>query len=183
MSFIYEQYKKYLLEKVNYYNVPIFDNIMEQLLHTKYEPYYDLDDNRGVDGLTTRDIFYETFPPDARTLLFDELIMDIGPSCTVLEMMVTLAIRCETDVAGDPSGEDRTAHWFDVMLESMGLTQYTGDSYNADSVARIIWKMQNHDYLPNGEGGLFKIPDGTGFDMTKLEIWSQMNAYITVTEG
>ena len=107
----------------------------------------------------------------------------LGPNCTVLEMMIALAIRCELDVAGDPSSENRTSHWFDVMLESMGLTQYTGDSYKDDSVANIIWKMQNHDYLPNGEGGLFKIPNGTGFDMTKIEIWSQMNAYISVIEG
>lgn len=75
-------------------------------------------------------------------------------------MMVALAIRCELDVAGDPTGDDRTAHWFDVMIESMGLNQYTGNFYNVDSVASIIGKcktmitcqMEREDYLKFQKG-------------------------------
>ena len=171
-------YKNYILEKVKYNDNPLFEKIMDKLFCTTFIPYMGLDVNRGEDGIALR-LNYSV------NRCIDPGYLDsvLGPNCTVLEMMVALAIRCELDVAGDPSGENRTSHWFDVMLESMGLTQYTGDSYKDDSVASIIWKMQNHDYLPNGEGGLFKIPNGTGFDMTKIEIWSQMNAYISVIEG
>ena len=172
------KYEDYLLSKVNYKDNLLFKRIMDKLFHTKYVPYMGLDVNRGEDGLSLR-IGYtmdHSLPPEY-------LDRELGTECTVLEMMVALAIRCELDVAGDPTGDDRTAHWFDVMIESMGLNQYTDNFYNVDSVASIIWKMQNHDYLPNGEGGLFKIPEGTGFDMTKIETWSQMNAYITVVEG
>lgn len=174
-----DEYLDYLSEKVGYKGNTLFHNILYKLLMIEYLPYKGLDSNRAGDGLSLRKAFcldrFVEYDGEAR-LVF-------GPKCTVLEMMVALAIRTELDVAGDPSGEDRTAHWFDVMLESMGLTMYTGEYFNETEVASIVWKMQNHEYSSTGEGGLFKIPEGTGFDMRTLEIWSQMNAYITVTEG
>lgn len=174
----WKMYFDYLLDKVGYKGNDVFLNILMKLYTTEFIPYKGLDCNRAGDGLALRKAFcLDRFIDD------NEAYCVFGDKCTVLEMMVALAVRTELDVAGDPSGDDRTPHWFDVMLESMGLTMYTGEHYNETEVMSIIWKMQNHEFSANGEGGLFKIPEGSGFDMRTLEIWSQMNAYITVTEG
>lgn len=174
-----DRYLDYLLDKVGYKGNALFSNIMYVLLRIEYIPYKGLDSNRAGDGRSLRRAFCLEQLIDFE--IFSEEIL--GTYCSVLEMMVALAIRMEVDIAGDPSGEDRTAHWFDVMLESTGLVNYTGERFNETEVVSIIWKMQNHEYSSNGEGGLFKTADSTIFDMRALEIWSQANAYITVTEG
>lgn len=176
---VWGAYLDYLLDKVGYKGNELFRNVLTKLLMIEYIPYKGLDINRAGDGLALRKAFCLDRFVDYDTTAY----YNFGDKCTVLEMMVALAVRMELDVAGDPSGDDRTPHWFDVMLESMGLTMYTGEHYNETEVMSIVWKMQNHEFSANGEGGLFKIPEGSGFDMRTLEIWSQMNAYITVTEG
>lgn len=99
-----------------------------------------------------------------------------GP-CSVLEMIVALAIRCEESIMDDLDYGDRTSQWFWEMIVSLGLGSMTDNRFNRRVVEDIILDFINRDYEPNGKGGLFTIRN-CQYDMRDLEIWSQLNKYL-----
>lgn len=132
--------------------------------------YYilDMDSNRGVDGLDLRYRFcydnkYE----------YSELGSELGDKpCSVLEMMVALALRFEEQIMDDPDVGNRLPKWFMMMLMNLGL-DYMDDNHFDEVVAgRVIDDFLNRDYSPNGLGGLFYIPDCKK-DLRDVEIWYQ----------
>lgn len=99
-----------------------------------------------------------------------------GP-CTILEMMIALAIRCEENIMDDPAIGNRTAQWFWGMVTSLGLGSMIDTRFDRDRADEIIERFLNHDYEPNGKGGLFTIRD-TDCDMREIEIWWQLCRYL-----
>lgn len=106
----------------------------------------------------------------------DERDLDIG-ECTILEMMVALAIRCEEEIMDDPDIGDRTAQWFWGMIVSLGLGSMTDDVYDRDEVDYILQRFMSRDYEPDGRGGLFRIRN-CRTDLRDVEIWHQMLWYL-----
>lgn len=131
-----------------------------------------MDGNRAEDGIELRYRFGRDNSYD-QTLIASYL--DDHP-CSVLEMMVALAHRCEEDIAHDPELGDRTCVWFSAMLDSMGLVGMDNHNYEEKTVDRIISTMLDRSYSRSGEGGLFTVHSRK--DMRTVEIWYQMCWYL-----
>ena len=133
------------------------------------------DDNRAIDGVDLRYRFAYEEKYDYRIVAS---VLD-GTPCSMLEMMIALAIRCES-LAYDPSEGDRTGFWFWGMLISLGL-EHMNDYYiynhGRAPVEEVIYRFLHCDYEPNGKGGLFTIPDAN-HDIRNDEIWKQMCYYL-----
>lgn len=127
------------------------------------------DENRASDGISLR--YKYCVRHDCEDL---EYCLD-GP-CSVLEMMVALAIRTESIMA-DPSYGDRTAQWFWTMMTSLGLNSMTDYGYNEWLVNDVVTRFLNREYEPNGKGGLFTIRHWNR-DARDAEIWHQLLAYL-----
>lgn len=132
-----------------------------------------MDGNRAEDGINLRYRFGREYGYD------DALIaayLDDRP-CTVLEMMVALALRCEEHFMYDPDLGDQTARWFWEMIDSLGLNYMTDDRYNERYVDATIDVFLNREYKRNGEGGLFTVRR-CDRDLRSVEIWYQMCCHI-----
>ena len=133
-----------------------------------------LDENRAEDGISLRYRF-------ARLQTHEDLVnavagMLIGP-CSVLEMMVALAIRCEEDIMDDTAYGDRTRQWFWNMIVSLGLGSMTDDRFDRKTAEQIITNFLHRRYEPNGKGGLFTVRNSP-VDMRTIEIYVQQNHYL-----
>lgn len=129
----------------------------------------DGDDNRAYDGICLRRRFAHTKAEEDYDYIID--ILD-GP-CSVLEMILALAIRCEEEIMDDPRYGDRVKQWFWSMLKNMGLNMMTDDNFDRGYVEDAIYTMLNRKYDRYGRGGLFYIP-GCKDDLRKFQIWTQL---------
>ena len=132
-----------------------------------FVPY---DENRAAEGIALR--YRYCLLHDCEDL---EYCLD-GP-CSVLEMMVALAIRCEENIMDDPMKGDRTGQWFWGMINNMGLGSMSDTNYNEWLVNDVVTRFLNREYDADGTGGLFKVR-GWKRDMRTAEIWHQLMAYI-----
>ncbi len=132
-----------------------------------------MDGNRAEDGTDLRYRFgYENAYESSMIATY----LDDQP-CSVLEMMVALAIRCEEHIMDDPDIGDRTGQWFWNMIVNLGLGSMSDTNFDIDQVEKIIHKFLNHEYKRNGEGGLFTVKH-IRIDMRSVEIWYQMCWYL-----
>ena len=145
-----------------------------RLLHeTEFIYILEMDANRADDGCDLRYRFaYETHC-DAQDV---EQALDHWP-CSVLEMMVALAQRCEETITDDPESGNRTGKWFFEMIESLGLLDMDDEHFDKVVCADILDRFMRREYLPDGRGGLFVVDDGV-HDMRDTEIWYQMMWYL-----
>ena len=128
------------------------------------------DKNRAEDGLDLRYRFaYETNIKHAEDYIH-------GP-CSVLEMMVALAIRCEENIMDDPSYGNRTGQWFWSMIVNLGLGFMTDSRFDEQFVDDVIFRFLNREYEPDGKGGLFTVRN-CKYDLRTVEIWYQMCWYL-----
>ena len=131
------------------------------------------DVNRAKDGVDLRYRFVTSLViPD------EERILDIldGP-CSVLEMMIALAIRCEETIMDDTRYGDRTGQWFWNMMANLGIGNMTDEGFDIKKVSLIINKFLDRDYDYDGKGGLFYIK-GCEDDLRNVEIWTQLCWYL-----
>lgn len=142
--------------------------IILKLQDTVYQPYLPMDLNRESDGMDLRYRYALESGQDPR-LVAD--ILDTRP-CSMLEMMVALAIRCEDSIMSNPEYGDRTSKWFWDMVSSLGLASEKESEWDY-----ILDRFMNNSYKRDGMGGLFYIP-GINRNLTKLEIWVQLNLYL-----
>lgn len=151
-----------------------YSELLELLYEEDFYSVIPLDDNRLIDGCNLRYRFADecNIPSVVIDKLFD------NERCSILEMMIGLAIRIEETIMSDSDFGDRTNMWFWIMIKSLGLYNMTNNVlYNArvqyDKVKVILSKFLERDYKPNGEGGLFTIHN-TNKDLREIEIWYQM---------
>lgn len=130
------------------------------------------DENRAQDGIDLRYRYCVLHNCEDLECYLD------GP-CSVLEMMVALAIRCEERIMCDPEKGDRTAQWFWSMVTSLGLSSMNDTNYNEWLVNDVITRFLNRDYDANGKGGLFTIKRWNR-DARTVEIWHQLMAYLNI---
>lgn len=135
------------------------------------------DRNRADDGKSLRYAFALSQGCEDEPELITDYLK--GP-CSVFEMMVALAQRCES-VMDDPKIGDRTGQWFWGMIANLGLNGMTDNQYDESYVEEIIDRFLNRDYKPNGKGGLFTIRNCEQ-DLRDVEIWYQLCWYLdTIT--
>lgn len=132
-----------------------------------------LDGNRADDGINLRYTFGNEKAYAAPVIA---ACLDDRP-CSVLEMLIALAIRCEVQIMDDPDVGDRTGLWFWTMVDNLGLSSMTDAGFNRDYVDKAIHKFLNREYGRNGEGGLFLIKHCRR-DLRTVEIWYQMCWYL-----
>lgn len=143
------------------------------LMRLNSEPFvYSIrhDENRAQDGTDLRRKF-------AIEQNNEKLVMGLKGPCSIFEMMLALAIRIEMNIASNPDIGDRTSQWFWRMIVSLGLGPYEDGKYDEKVVSDIIYKFLNHEYAPNGKGGLFTVRN-TDADLREFEIWEQMCLYM-----
>ena len=124
----------------------------------------DNDDNRAADGLVLRTTFMDMEGWNT------EPWSDIG--CTVLEMLIGLASRIDSDIMWD--GEhDSTAKWFWEMVNNLDM-----DWLDPDDILECIDRFLSREYDYNGVGGIFPLLKGASEDQRNVEIWYQMQSYL-----
>ena len=144
-----------------------YDRLLSYLSHREFTIIIPNDINRAEDGIDLR-LRYQSHT--------GEHISRSIP-CSVLEMMVALAIRCEESIMDNPAYGDRTAQWFWSMVRNLGLYSMTDDRFDSEYVSLVIDRFLDREYEPNGEGGLFKI-NNCKYDLRKIEIWYQLCWYL-----
>lgn len=127
------------------------------------------DDNRADDGVQLRRRY---------ALARDDMTLSnyIHGPCSVLEMMVALALRCET-IMDDALMGNRTGQWFWGMIHNLGLTPMTNSEFDKKYVDNVIARLLNREYEPDGRGGLFTVKH-CNRDMRTVEIWYQLSWYL-----
>lgn len=148
-----------------------FRKLLTRLHDIEFTWIMPMDRNRADDGLSLRYRFaYETG--------YESYMAEyIGGPCSVLEMMVALAINIEIDIMDDPSYGDRTGQWFWGMIVSLGLGGMNDRRYDDRLVDDVICDFLRRDYAPDGRGGLFTIR-GCDRDLRDMEIHIQRNYYL-----
>lgn len=133
----------------------------------------DMDGNRAEDGIDLRYRFgYERGYSNPMIASY----LDIRP-CSVLEMMIALAVRCEEHIMEDSEIGNRTGQWFWTMVVSLGLRAMDDRRFNDIYVSKIIERFLDRKYERNGVGGLFTVQHCSR-DMRTTEIWYQMCLYL-----
>ena len=144
-------------------------DLLNRLHNTPFRYILPMDENRASNGIELRWRFavrcgFEDVPDELR-----------GP-CSVLEMMIALAMDCE-DWMDDASYGDRTSQWFWSMITNLGLGAMTDDRFDPQYVDDVIEAFLDRRYAPDGRGGLFRIRD-CEYDLREVEIWHQMCWYL-----
>ena len=148
--------------------------LLKKLNDIPFRYLIDMDGNRESDGIDLRYRFgYENKITQHEIAAY----LDNRP-CSVLEMMVALAIRCEENIMSDPLYGNRTSEWFWNMVDSLGLTRLDDNHYNEDIVEQAIDVFLDRLYFKNGRGGLFTLKYPGDRDMRSVEIWCQMYWYL-----
>lgn len=144
-----------------------YRKLLECLHDTEFTYMIPKDQNRAENGIALRWRFQcET---GYRTRSADP--------CSILEMMVALAIECEVNIMDDPNIGDRTGQWFWGMIVNLGLGSMTDYKFDDIYVDGVIRRFLNREYEPNGKGGLFTVRNCT-YDLRTVEIWNQMCWYL-----
>lgn len=165
-----EQYFEWLCSKVNC--SAKYSKLMSFLYDKEFIYTISLDENRAEDGLNLRYDFCREMK------ISPEIIFPYinDRPCSFLEMMVALSMRCEEHIMSNSELGDRTGNWFWGMIKNLGLHTMINKCFNFQKAENIIKRLIDHDYAPNGEGGLFTVD--CGHDLRKTEIWYQMCWYL-----
>lgn len=147
-----------------------YRKLLMHLHSTEFVFVLPMDENRAGDGVSLRYRF--ALDQDQ-----EELADYLDGPCSVLEMMIALAIRCEENLMDDLEIGERTGQWFWNMITSLGLGSESDISFDKRYVEDAIERFLYREYEPDGRGGLFTIRNSRR-DLRDIEIWLQMNDYI-----
>ena len=147
-----------------------YNKLLAHLHNIEFTWFIPYDDNRADDGIQLRRR-YAIFRDDMSLTRYLK-----GP-CSVLEMMVALAKRCEEDIMDDAEMGNRRGQWFWGMIHNLELTPMTDSKFNVDYVDNVIARLLNREYEPDGRGGLFTVKH-CDTDMRTVEIWRQLSWYL-----
>lgn len=134
-----------------------YEKLLHILHNTDFTWTIPMDSNRADDGMGLRRRFGIDIP---------------DKPCSVLEMAVALAIRCERSVMWNPDIGDRTGQWFWEMITNLGLGTMTDERFDETKTREIISRLLERRYEPDGKGGLFTVRNSR-FDLRTVEIWYQ----------
>lgn len=148
-----------------------YRKLFVQLHSTEFIYIVPMDENRAKDGIGLRRRFALRNGYDTNMIR-----NSIDGPCSVLEMMISLAITCEETIMDDTTLGDRTGQWFWEMINNIGLGGMYDSNYDREYVAEKLHILLNREYEPNGKGGLFTIKNCG--DIRDAEIWHQLCWYL-----
>lgn len=148
------------------------DTDYEQLFHVLFEKefYYivDFDGDRAADGISLRSTYCR----------FIGRQVDLGlGACTILEMLVALAIACEDNIMHDRDFGDRTPEWFWMILKNLGLDKFNDSNFNETEVYYRLDIFLERKYEKDGNGGAFPLKK-CDKNQRLVPIWIQLNEFI-----
>lgn len=144
-----------------------YSRVLNKMLQRDFTVTLEGDRNRCTDGLYLRSVFEED----------TGMGCDKSGDCSVLEVLVALAIRCENQLMWDPDEGDRTSLWFWEMFYNLGLDSLSDDYYDEGEFRSIMRHFCDRNYSCDGFGGPFCVTNFEG-DMTKIDLWSQLGYYL-----
>lgn len=150
--------------------------LLEHLHETRFSFRLLGDSDRAHDGMALRHRF-ALIREELYDHEYDYIIECLYGPCSVLEMMIALAIRCEEEYMTDTKYGDRTAQWFWRMIVNLGLGSMTDNLYQSKTVEDIIDSFLNRDFEPDGRGGLFTIKN-CARDLRRVDIWTSLMWYL-----
>lgn len=162
-------YFEWLIEHVQNENDKSYAKLLRYLYNKEFRYTIFNDSNRAEDGIELRWLFYRQYGEVEESYFLDE-------PCSVLEMMIALAIRCE-EIMENPDMGDCTALWFWEMIDNLGLRSMTDERFDKKRVDSVIERFLNRTYGKDGTGSLFIVKD-CGRDLRNVEIWYQMCWYL-----
>ncbi len=167
---LWNEYGVWLVNRVRLHK-PGYSRLTSQLHNTIFKYVLDLDENRASDGIVLREEFYREKDIDAG-------VYDHRDDCSVLEMLVALAGRIDDEYIGDP-GQSHPELIFWDMICNLGLDVFDDRHYEDDEVEYILDRWMDRKFKPDGSGSIFPINRIPRRDQRRIEIWSQMNEYLT----
>lgn len=119
---------------------------------------------------------------DLRSIYVDNCIkinndMRVYGCVSVLELLVSFAIRIDQEVVGDP-GNPRPDILFMSWIKNLGIL-ITDDKLDINKSNLIIKKLSKwmaRDYKDDGKGSIFPLKSPS-FDFSKDDMWRQMYIY------
>ena len=155
-----------------------YRKLLAHLHNTVFRYSIRRDQNRAEDGM---DLRYRFAILHEAEYAYNSIEEELTGACSVLEMMVALAIRCEENIMDDPHVGDRTAQWFWGMVNNLGLGSMYDNLYDRQYVNEVLDRFLDREYEPDGVGGLFTI-ERCDVDLRTVEIWYQLCWYLdTIT--
>lgn len=168
----HELYFKWLVERIDDGRARDYRMLLCELFHTIFTYSIPRDHNRATDGTDLRYIYANAIGADP------EFWRDFMPvECTMLEMMVALAIRWDDSIMFEADRGPRPGILFWIMVENTGLDYFSDRNFDKNKVSGIIEKVINRTYGIDGKGGLFVTKDRK-IDMREMEIWYQLNYFM-----
>lgn len=154
-----------------------FHRLLMFLYNRRFIPACEMDVCRATDGSNLRYRF--ATDNDIPYAKIDAAFG--GEPCSMLEMMVGLALRVEEHIMEDVTAGNRVGQWFWNMVVSLGLAAMDDSRFSEDRAEFILDRFDSRDYQPNGAGGLFTLSHPTE-DMRQIDIWYQLMAYLNENE-
>lgn len=169
-SSLWKQYYEWLLDKIGLdERRKMYRRVLLLLHHKEFVAVLDMDQNRIEDGLYLRNIFKE----DAKN---DNIgVLNENP-CSVLEVLVALAIRIDEEYLGDPNHPHPEIIFWE-MFTNLGLDDFFNQDYDKEDVDYILENWMYRNYESNGDGSPFPLRQSEG-DVRELEIWDHMQHYL-----
>ena len=163
---IKDAWKSYKCDLLDYVGVGLsakkqYKSVFEALHDMEFAWKIDRDDNRADDGIRLR----------------RKLGYDFGNRpCSVLEMLVGLAMRVDYEFIGSPA-DPKCEIFFGEMISNLGLDVYREKMFDFGCVRQIVNRWMNREFKFDGTGSIFPVRFDI-HDQRKLEIWDQMLNYI-----
>ena len=111
-----------------------YRKLLEHLYSIDFKYVLRMDKNRAEDGLGLRRKF---------SLATGYNFENRMKRCSVLEMMIALAVRCEDSIMEDPEYGNRVPQWFWGMIKNLGLYNMTDYNFDEEIVDNVIQKFLN----------------------------------------
>ena len=127
--------------------------LAKRLYITEFKHFVPNDNNRAMDGKELR----ERFIDEQNIKNVDQDWMDL--ECSMLEMLIALSERADFH-AFDGTANGGVGGWFWKLMENINLKKYTDAVINdrdLEVIDKVIAKVNNRTYRPNGRGGLFPL--------------------------
>lgn len=178
MSFydLWEEYRKWLLSRCRFYDLN-YEHLTTFLHNRRFIYSIHMDQNREMDGTILRDYFLNEkgyFNQED-----PEIVRFLDEYCSVLEMLVSLAIRMDNDWIGNPL-DPTPDRCFVIFLENLGIFEDdVSFKRRKTRIASAVDKWLSREFTFDGYGSIFPLRiNEFDEDQREQEIWNQMMAYI-----
>lgn len=144
--------------------------LLGQLYSIEFRWSIPLDENRAFGGKNLRKRFFEDVCDENGYVEF----LYFERPCSVLEMMIGLAVDAQEKFMSDDSEEDRTYKWFWDMVFNMDLAMCYDYQYSREYVDQVVRICMDRKYKKSGSGGGMFRTTSRKIDMRKVDYWFQM---------